>query len=282
MDSLVSTQWLAEAIGAPDLRVVDATYFPDLPGEPQREAQAEYEAAHIPDAVFLDLANLADKANPLPSMVPPPEQFAAHIGAMGIGDGDRIVFYDDAPHHTAARAWWLFRYFGIEKVAILDGGLRKWREERRPLTGGDEKPTARMPTVVPKAHRLRTLADMTANLATHAEQVLDARSEARFTGAEPDPRLNTAAGHIPGSHNLRYSRLIAPDGTYKSKGELAAAFADAGIDLAQPVTMTCGSGITASSLAFAAHLLGAEAAVYDGSWSEWGADPATPKATGEA
>jgi thiosulfate/3-mercaptopyruvate sulfurtransferase len=282
MDSLVSTQWLAEVIGAPDLRVVDATYFPDLPGEPQREARAEYEAAHIPGAVFLDLANLADKANPLPAMVPSAEQFAAHVGALGIGDGDRIVFYDDAPHHTAARAWWLFRYFGIENVAILDGGLRKWRAEGRPLADGDEKPAARTPTVVPKAHRLRTLADMQANMVAQTEQVLDARSEARFTGAEPDPRPHTDAGHIPGSRNLRYSRLIAPDGTYKPKAELAAAFADAGIDLAQPVTMTCGSGITASSLAFAAHLLGTEAAVYDGSWSEWGADPATPKATGEA
>jgi len=282
MDSLVTTDWLADAIGATDLRIVDATYFPDLPGEPKRNAAAEYETAHIPGAVFLDLGNLADKASPLPAMVPSPDQFAAHAGALGIGDGDRIVFYDDAPHHTSARAWWLFRYFGVETVAILDGGLRKWREEGRPLATGRENPAQRALTATPHPERLRTLAAMQANLASRAEQVLDARSESRFTGAEPDPRPATAAGHIPGSRNLRYSRLIAPGGTYKPKPELAAEFANAGIDLARPVTMTCGSGITASSLAFAAHLLGAEAAVYDGSWSEWGADPATPKATGEA
>jgi thiosulfate/3-mercaptopyruvate sulfurtransferase len=282
MDSLVTTDWLANAIGAPDLRVVDATYFPDLPGEPKRDAAAEYRAGHIPGAVFLDLANLADKANPLPAMVPSPEQFAAHVGALGIGDGDRIVFYDDAPHHTAARAWWLFRYFGVETVAILDGGLRKWRDESRALASGRESPAPRQLAATPHPGRLRTLAAMRANLMSRAEQVLDARSESRFTGAEPDPRPDTAAGHIPGSRNLRYSRLIAPDGTYKPKPELAAEFKNAEIDLARPITMTCGSGITASSLAFAAHLLGAEAAVYDGSWSEWGAEPTTPKATGEA
>jgi thiosulfate/3-mercaptopyruvate sulfurtransferase len=282
MDSLVTTQWLADAIGAPDLRIVDATYFPDLPGEPKRDAAADYEERHIPGAVFLDLGNLANKTNPLPSMVPSPEQFAAHVGALGIGDGDRIVFYDDAPHHTAARAWWLFRYFGIENVAILDGSLRKWREEGHPIATGREAPAPRTLTATPRPARLRTLTEMKANLASHAEQMLDARSEARFTGTEPDPRPGTAAGHIPGARNLRYSRLIAPDGTYKPQSELAGEFANAGIDLAKPVVMTCGSGITASSLAFSAHLLGAEAAVYDGSWSEWGADPATPKATGEA
>jgi len=282
MDSLVTTAWLAAEIGAPDIRVVDATYFPDLPGEPKRDAAAEYLAGHIPGAVFLDLANLADQASPLPSTVPSPEQFAAQVGALGIGDGDRVVLYDDAPHHTAARAWWLFRYFGLTDVAILDGGMGKWRTEGRALESGDAvlKPARLSPK--PHPERIRSFAQMRANLDSHADQVLDARGAARFTGAEPDPRPNTATGHIPGSRNLPYGRVMNSDGTYKDKAGLRAAFDAAGIALARPVAMTCGSGITASVLAFAAHRLGADTAVYDGSWSEWGGDPATPKETGEA
>jgi thiosulfate/3-mercaptopyruvate sulfurtransferase len=281
MDPLVSTEWLAAALGAPDLKIVDATYSPDLPGEAKRDAAADYRAAHIPGALFLDLAGLADKSSPLPATVPPAGQFAAQIGALGIGDGDRIVLYDDAPHHTAARAWWLFRYFGIE-TAILDGGLAKWRAEGRPLTSDGQAPRATPITVKPRPARIRTLAQMRANLASRADQILDARGAARFTGAEPDPRPNIAAGHIPGSHNLPYGRVMNPDGTYKDNAALRTAFEAAGIDLEKPVVMTCGSGITASVLAFAAHRLGAEAAVYDGSWSEWGGDPTTPKATGAA
>jgi thiosulfate/3-mercaptopyruvate sulfurtransferase len=202
--------------------------------------------------------------------------------SLGVGDGSRIVLYDASPLHTAARAWFMLRTFGVTDVAILDGGLAKWRAEGRPTASGAERLRHRHFTVRPNAAGVRTLAQMQANLDSHAEQVLDARSAARFTGEEPDPRPATAAGHIPGSKHLHYGALFDADGTWKTGDALRAAFDGAGIDLSKPLVTTCGSGITASVLAFGAHLLGREAAVYDGSWSEWGADPATPKATGPA
>ncbi|MDQ2878337.1 MAG: sulfurtransferase [Pseudomonadota bacterium] len=282
MDSLVTTEWLADDIGAPDLRIADATYFTSLPGEPPRDATAEYAAAHIPGAVFLDLATLADKANPLPATLPKLEQVASRMQCLGLGDGCRIVLYDNAPLHTAARAWWLLRAFGVANVAILDGGFAKWRAEGRPVARGIEQPRERHVSLRSDPARIRTLDEMHANLDSHAEQVLDARGAKRFTGDDPDPRPGTAPGHIPGSRNLPYPQVLNADGTYRNKAALQAMFDDAGIDLAKPVTMTCGSGITASIIAFAAHLLGAEAAVYDGSWSEWGGDLSTPKAIGPA
>jgi thiosulfate/3-mercaptopyruvate sulfurtransferase len=282
MDSLVTTEWLANELGANDLRIVDATYFTNLPGEAPRDAAAEYEAAHIPGAVFMDLADLADTSNPLPSMLPPPEKFASRMQSLGLGDGSRIVLYDNAPHKTAARAWWMLRTFGAHDVAILDGGLAKWQAEGRETASGKEQHRHRHFTVWADDKGVRTLAQMKANLDSGAEQVLDARSAARFTGEEPDPRPATHAGHIPGSKNLPYGELFNADGTWKQGDALKAAFDGAGVDLAKPVVMTCGSGITASVLTFGAHLLGNEAAVYDGSWSEWGADRSTPKATGAA
>ena len=282
MDSLVTTEWLANEMGANDLRIVDATYFTTLPGEAPRDAAAEYEAAHIPGAVFMDLADLSDTSNPLPSMLPPPEKFASRMQSLGLGDGSRVVLYDNAPHHTAARAWWMLRLFGAHDVAILDGGLAKWQAEGRDVASGKESLRHRHFTVWADDKSVRNLDQMKANLDSGAEQVLDARSAARFSGEEPDPRPATHAGHIPGSKNLPYGRLFNADGTWKQGEALKAEFDAAGVDLAKPVVMTCGSGITASVLAFGAHLLGNEAAVYDGSWSEWGADRSTPKAMGTA
>jgi thiosulfate/3-mercaptopyruvate sulfurtransferase len=282
MDSLVTTEWLAGELGANDLRIVDATYFSTLPGEAPRDAAAEYDAAHIPGAVFMDLAELADTNTDLPNMLPSAEKFASRMQSLGLGDGSRIVLYDSAPHHTAARAWFMLRTFGAHDVAILDGGLAKWRAEGREIASGKEQLRHRHFTVWADDKGVRTLDQMKANLDSGAEQVLDARSAARFTGEEPDPRPATHAGHIPGSKNLPYDRLFNGDGTWKQGDALKAAFDGAGVDLARPLVMTCGSGITASVLAFGAHLLGNNAAVYDGSWSEWGADRATPKATGAA
>lgn len=280
MDLLVSTTWLANELGASDLRVVDATqYMPDDPRDPL----AEYEAGHIPGAVFMDLANLTDSHSPLANMLPPPEKFASRMQSLGLGDGSRIVVYDDSPIKSAARAWFMLTTFGAYDVAILDGGLAKWKAEGRPLTQGKEALRHRHFTVWKDEKAVRTKEDMIANLATGAEEVVDARSPARFTGMERDPRPGIAPGHIPGSKNLPYAELFNPDGTYKQGEDLKAAFEGAGIDMERPMVTTCGSGMTAAVVAFGARLLGKkDIALYDGSWAEWGTDPATQKATGAA
>lgn len=277
MESLVSTEWLANELGAIDLRIVDASYF--LPDH-GRDARAEFEAGHIPGAVFLDLDDLADGASDLPSMLPPPEKFASRMQSLGLGDGSRIVVYDDSPLHSAARAWWMMRVFGAHDVAILDGGIAKWRAEGRPVESGRPQVRHRHFTIWRDAEGVRTLEAMKANLATGAEQVVDARSAARFAGSEPEPRPGTQPGHIPGSRNLPYGALFQPDGSWKQPSEIRAAFESAGIDPEKPIVTTCGSGITAAVLVFGAHLIGTPAALYDGSWAEWGADPETPKASG--
>jgi len=282
MDSLVTTAWLAGELGANDLRVVDASYFTGLPGEAPRDAAAEYEAVHIPGAVFMDLAELRDTDSDLPMMMPSAAKFASRMQSLGLGDGSRIVLYDNSPLHTAARAWWMLRTFGAHDVAILDGGLAKWQAEGRETASGKESLRHRHFTVWADDGGIRTLDQMKANIDSGAEQVLDARSAVRFTGEEPDPRPATHAGHIPGSKNLPYGALFNADGSWKQGEALKAAFEGAGIDLARPVVTTCGSGITAAVLAFGLHLLGNDAALYDGSWSEWGADRTTPKAMGGA
>ncbi|MGN6819810.1 MAG: 3-mercaptopyruvate sulfurtransferase [Sphingomonas sp.] len=279
MDALVTTDWLANELGANDLRVVDATYVLASDG---RDPAAEYEAAHIPGAVFFDIGEISDLANPLPTMLPPPEKFASRMQSLGLGDGSRIVLYDNSPYLTAARAWWMLRVFGAHDVAILDGGLAKWRAEGRPVESGKPQHRHRHFTVWADDSQVRNLEQMKANVGSGAEQVLDARSAARFTGEEPDPRAATHAGHIPGSKNLPYKRLLNDDGTWKTGDALKAEFDAAGVDLSKPLVTTCGSGITAAVLLFGAHLLGNEAALYDGSWSEWGADRDTPKAMGAA
>lgn len=280
MDLLVSTEWLANELGASDLRVVDATqYMPDDP----RNALAEYEAGHIPGAVFMDLANLVDSTSPFDNMLPPPEKFASRMQSLGLGDGSRIVLYDDSPIKSAARAWFMLTLFGAYDVAILDGGLAKWKAEGRPLVQGKETLRHRHFTVWKDDKAVRTKQDMAANIASGAEEVVDARSAARFTGMERDPRPGIAPGHIPGAKNLPYGELFNADGTWKTGDALKAAFDAAGIDMGKPIITTCGSGMTATVAAFGARLLGKkDVALYDGSWAEWGVDPATQKATGAA
>ena len=277
MDSLVTTEWLAGEMGASDLRIVDCTKHLAGTG---RDALAEYEAGHIPGAVFMDLADLTDTSNPVENMLPPAEKFASRMQSLGLGDGSRIVLYDDSAVKTSARAWFMLKMFGAHDVALLDGGIAKWKAEGRPLAQGKEQLRHRHFTAWQDDSNVRTKADVLANLHSKAEQVVDARGAARWSGADPDPRPGIAAGHIPGSLNVPFSDLYNADGTFKDKAGLKAAFEAAGVDLAKPVTTSCGSGVTASVLLFALSLLGKEdTALYDGSWSEWGADADTPKAT---
>ena len=277
MDSLVSTEWLAGEMGASDLRIVDASWhLPDA----QRDAAAEYVAGHIPGAVFMNLGELVDTNSPLDNTLPSAEKFASRMQSLGLGDGSRVVVYDDSAVRSAARGWFMLKLFGMHDVAILDGGLAKWKAEGRPLAGGKEALRHRHFTAWSDDKALRNKTDMLANLTTQAEQVVDARGPGRFAGTDPEPRPGMSPGHIPGARNLPYGQLFNADGTWQDKAGIEAAFAAAGIDLGKPVVTTCGSGVTACVLAFGMHRLSKQdVALYDGSWAEWGSDPATPKAT---
>lgn len=278
MELLVSTDWLASELGKPDLRIIDATLV--LP-EHKRDPKAEFEAGHIPGAVFLDLEEVADAASPYPTMLPSPEKFASRMQALGIGDGSRVVIYDNSPFRSACRAWWMLNVFGAHEVAVLDGGWAKWTAENRPTESGKPVVRHRHFTVFEDLAGVRTLDQMLTNLRTHAEQIVDARSPGRFTGSEPEARAGARSGHMPGAKNVHYSQLLNADGTFKSPQEIEAIFTAAGVDLEKPIVTTCGSGVTAATLLFALALTGrSTAALYDGSWSEYGAHASTPVVTG--
>jgi thiosulfate/3-mercaptopyruvate sulfurtransferase len=279
MELLLSTDWLSHNLGAADVRVLDATYYAL---EPERDAAADFAAKRVPGARFLDLGSLSDPEDPVPGQAPSTKVFAERLAQLGVRMDDRIVLYDQAPHHTSARAWWLFRLFGFTNVGLLNGGLAKWQAERRPLESGVQHETGGGGVLLEKQEsRVRSFDQMKALVAEGGTQIVDARSAARFSGAEPDPRPGVAPGHIPGSRSLPYNRMFAADGTWRRGGELAREFENVGIDLWRPVVATCGSGVTASVLLFGLALLGRDDwALYDGSWSEWGADPETPKEVG--
>jgi thiosulfate/3-mercaptopyruvate sulfurtransferase len=276
MDSLVSTEWLAAHLGDPGLSIVDSSWHMPASG---RMARDEYLKVHIPGARFLDIDELSDRSNPAPHMLPSAEEFGAAMERLGIGRGDRIVVYDNSPIRTAARGWFMLRHFGADQVAILDGGFQKWLTEGRPTESGEPAPRAASFKPLQR-DEVVTKADI---LSGSHEPLLDARGKPRFEGTEADPRPGVAPGHIPGARNLPFSALYNEDGTFKSLEELRRLFDGAGMQPSGPFIVSCGSGVTANSLIFAAHLLGNDKAkLYDGSWSEWGADPATPKATGPA
>ena len=235
MDALVTTEWLEQELGAPDLRVIDATFF--LPTD-RRGARAEFEAEHIPGAVFLDLDAVADPAHPAPHMVPPEHLFASRMRALGLGDGNRFVVYDNSPLHSAARGWWMLRHFGARHVAVLDGGLPKWKAEGRPLESG--RPEVRHGHFTPRfdSGAVTDKERVLGLLGAESHQIVDARGASRFSGAEAEPRPGMASGHIPGSRNLPQSSLFNADNTMKRGEELRAAFAAAGVDFAKPMVAT--------------------------------------------
>jgi thiosulfate/3-mercaptopyruvate sulfurtransferase len=273
-EPVVDTDWLAARLGDGNLRVVDGSWH--MP-QAKRDPRREFVDAHIPGAVFFDIDQIADPDTKLPHMLPSAEKFAHAVGRLGIGDGDRIVVYDTRGVVSAARVWWSFRVFGHDQVAVLDGGFPKWRAEGRPVDTGVSVPKERTFTPKPRPALVRDLSQMRANLTSSGEQVVDARSRGRFAGTEPEPRPGLRGGHIPGSLNLPYEELYHPDGTLLPADALRRAFVKAGIDLDKPVATTCGSGVTASVLALGLYVIGHRtAAVYDGSWAEWGGRADTP------
>jgi thiosulfate/3-mercaptopyruvate sulfurtransferase len=266
--TLVSTDWLEAHLNDPDLRVLDASYYlPDM----GRNAKAEYDAAHIPGARFFDIDDIADARSALPHMAAPAEKFMSRMRALGVGDGHQVVVYDGMGMFSAARVWWNFRLMGKTDVAVLDGGFPKWQAEGRPVEDMAPIIRDRHITVQRQAHLVKDVTQVAAASKLGDWQIVDARSPARFRGDEPEPREGMRAGHIPGSKNVHYARLLDADGTMKNAAELKSIFEAEGVDVAKRTITTCGSGVTAAIVMLALHRLGnADVSLYDGSWSEWG------------
>lgn len=277
--ALVSTEWLASHLEAPDVRVVDASWFMPASG---RDGHAEYDREHIPGAVYFDINDIADQASPLPHMLPDAAKFASRVRHLGLGDGNRVVIYDrSSGGAAAARAWWMFRVFGHDDVSVLDGGIVKWLREGRPTLDLPPSPRERHFTPQVNRHLVRDKAQMLANLDSRDEQIVDARSAARFAGKDKEPWPHKKVGHMPGALNVPWNDLIDDTSkTFRPVDALKARFEAAGVDLDKPAVATCGSGVTACVLALALYLVGKpDVAVYDGSWAEWGLADDTPVVT---
>ena len=280
-EALVGAEWLAAHLDDPHVRVVDSSF--KLPGITPT-AREDYDRGHIPGTVFFDIDDIAEPGTSLPHMIPSPELFARKMEGLGIGDDDRVIVYDSAGLSSAGRAWWMLRLFGHRNVALLDGGLPQWKADGRPLETAVPNPPLRRFTARLDPALVRDKHALLGSLATRREQVVDARAAGRFAGVAEETRPGLRRGHIPGSRNLPYDRVTDPQTHRLRDAEaLSELFRDAGVALDRPIVTSCGSGVTACALAFALHLIGHPgAAVYDGSWSEWGLPGDTPVETGPA
>lgn len=266
--TLVSTQWLADHITNPDLRILDASWHMPATG---RDGRAEYDREHIPGARFFDIDDISDTRSALPHMVPPVEKFMSRVRALGVGDGHQIVVYDGAGLFSAARVWWLFRLMGHKDIAVLDGGFPKWKAEGRDTEDMPPVIRDRHMTVTVQNQMVKDVTQVAAASKLKDHTIVDARAPGRFRGDEPEPREGLRSGHIPGSCNLHYTRLLLDDATMRPTPQLREIFEGAGVDLDKPVITSCGSGVTAAILALALERIGHRRhSIYDGSWSEWG------------
>ena len=278
--TLVSTDWLAEHMKDPDLRILDASTY--LPGV-DRDGRTEYDTVHIPGARFFDIDDVSDGRSDLPHMVPPIEKFMSRVRAMGVGDGHQIVVYDGSGLFSAARVWWLFRLMGQNNIAVLDGGLPKWIAEGREVEDLAPVIRDRHMTVRFQNQMVRDVTQVSSASKLGTSQIVDARAAARFSGEEPEPREGLRLGHIPNSRNVPFTDLLNDDKTMKTPDQTRAIFESAGVDLNKPIITTCGSGVTAAVLGLALERMGHDMwSLYDGSWTEWGMFPTVPVATGEA
>ena len=278
--TLVSTEWLHAHLKDPDLRILDGSYYLPQMG---RDPRAEYDAAHIPNARFFDIDDVADHGSDLPHMVPPVEKFMSRMRAMGVGDGHQVVVYDGMGLFSAARVWWLFKLMGQNNIAVLDGGLPKWEAEGRPVEDLQPVIRDRHMTVRRQNQMVKDVTQVSAASKLGDYEIIDARSPGRFRGEEPEPRAGLRPGHIPGSKNVCFKDLLNADQTMKNPVEIRQIFEAAGVDFNKPAITTCGSGVTAAVLSLGLERIGkTDHSLYDGSWSEWGMFPTVPVATGDA